>query len=119
MHDVDFKVLRPKDGSAAIDGRFPCGRSVGVEGKEFRFPKDMSCDSCTLQFEWEIGPDQSIFQCADMAILAAETSEAAADCGAVCQNGGVCSNGVCKCREGFIGEYCDEQGKLLICCISN
>lgn len=41
-------VLYPRDGSANADGAFPCGREIGYEGKEFRFPKNFTCDSCTL-----------------------------------------------------------------------
>ena len=49
-----FIVLRPRDGSANQDGSFACGREVGYEGKEFRLPKNFTCDSCTLQFEWSL-----------------------------------------------------------------
>ena len=50
-----FTVLYPRDGTADSTGKFPCGRfSTPYEGKEFRFPKDITCDSCTLQWEWEI-----------------------------------------------------------------
>ena len=47
-----FIVLNPRDGSANAEGSFPCGREIGYESKEFRFPKNFTCDSCTLQFEW-------------------------------------------------------------------
>jgi hypothetical protein len=60
VEDLDegrFVTLSPRDGSANGDGSFPCGREVGYEGKEFRFPKGFSCDSCTLQFEFAVGPD--------------------------------------------------------------
>jgi len=57
-------VLKPRDGSGNKDGSFPCGREVGYEGKEFRFPKNYTCDACTLQLEWSIATG-SIHQCAD------------------------------------------------------
>jgi hypothetical protein len=54
LDEGTFVTLKPRDGSANRDGSFPCGREKGYEGKEFRFPKDYTCDSCTLQFEWTI-----------------------------------------------------------------
>lgn len=54
LDEDDFMVLKPRDGSANADGSFPCGRENGYEGKEFRFPKNFTCDECTLQFEWSI-----------------------------------------------------------------
>ena len=65
MDEDKFVVLKPRDGSARTDGSFPCGRQGGYEGKEFKFPKDYTCDSCTLQFEWAI-PGGQIHQCADL-----------------------------------------------------
>lgn len=50
--EAKFKVLMPRDGSADSYGSFPCGREVGYDGKEFKFPKNYTCDSCTLQFEF-------------------------------------------------------------------
>ena len=44
----DYKLIRPRDESANIDGVFPCGRKPGYEWKEFRLPKDMVCESCTI-----------------------------------------------------------------------
>ena len=55
LDEDDFIVLKPRDGSASKDGSFPCGREMGYEGKEFRFPKNYTCDECTLQFEWNLG----------------------------------------------------------------
>ena len=54
IDEDEFIPLKPRDGSGAKDGSFPCGREVGYDGKEFRFPKDYTCDECTLQFEWKI-----------------------------------------------------------------
>ena len=30
-------------------------------------------------------------------------------CGGVCENGGQCANGECNCRDGFAGEFCEEE----------
>ena len=46
--DLDFKILRPRDDSADREGKFPCGRTPGFEGKEFRLPNDAVCDHCIL-----------------------------------------------------------------------
>ncbi len=66
-------TLKPRDGSANLEGSFPCGREVGYEGKEFVFPKNFTCDSCTLQFEWTVAEDQQIHQCADFMMSNAES----------------------------------------------
>ena len=48
-----FKVLFPLDKSANKKGAFPCGREeTAVDGKEFIFPANFTCDSCTIQWEW-------------------------------------------------------------------
>jgi len=113
INENNFKVLRPRDGSAQLDGKFPCGRNVGIEGKEFRLPKDLICDSCTLQLEWHLAADVSINQCADISILDGESlvedkSFAGFECAGLCQNGGSCANGACICRDGFVGEFCEH-----------
>lgn len=46
--DDEFKVLHPRDGTSDINGKFPCGRAAGYDGKEFKFPKTLTCESCTL-----------------------------------------------------------------------
>ena len=46
--ETDFKVLRPRDESGDADGRFPCGRKAGFEGKEFKIPADITCDKCVI-----------------------------------------------------------------------
>lgn len=67
--EAQFTTLFPRDGSANSEGSFPCGRQVAAyEGKEFRFPKNLACESCMLQWEWEI-EDGQIHQCADMVLL--------------------------------------------------
>ena len=48
-NENDFKVLFPIDGTADDSGSFPCGREQNpLEGKEFRFPKNFTCDDCAL-----------------------------------------------------------------------
>ena len=32
-------------------------------------------------------------------------------CGGICKNGGQCQNGECVCREGFEGDFCDEEAE--------
>ncbi len=54
LDEDEFFILKPRDGSANKDGSFPCGREIGYEGKEFRFPRNYTCDSCTLQLEWTL-----------------------------------------------------------------
>ena len=45
----EFEVLMPLDDSANVEGKFPCGRSTtSMEGKEVKFPKNLTCDECTL-----------------------------------------------------------------------
>jgi hypothetical protein len=46
----ELLVLFPLDGSANnTEGKFPCGRTTtSMEGKEVRFPKNLTCDECTL-----------------------------------------------------------------------
>ena len=58
LDENEMEVLRPRDGSADMNGKFPCGRSAGYEGKEFRLPKGDVCNSCTVQFEWELDEGQ-------------------------------------------------------------
>jgi hypothetical protein len=53
--EADYKILYPLDKSANAEGSFPCGRTeTNVEGKEFRFPKNFTCDSCSVQVEWTV-----------------------------------------------------------------
>jgi len=65
-NDDKLYTLIPKDGSGSSDGSFPCGRESGYEGKDFIFP-NISCDDCTLQFEWSVSGGK-IHQCADIMI---------------------------------------------------
>ena len=51
--------------------------------------------------------------CADVQIIDQEVEE----CAGLCQNGGVCMNGDCRCRKGYSGSYCgykdSESGSIL------
>jgi len=106
--EAEFQVLRPRDGSADAEGKFPCARqATPYEGKEFRFPKNLACESCTLQWEWETENGQ-IHQCADLVLL----STAVEDCAGKCQNSGVCVNGECKCRDNYQGQYCQYKAAV-------
>ena len=100
----EFETLFPLDGSAdKTSGKFPCGRTTtSMEGKEIKFPKNMTCDSCTLQILWETKISGSMYMCSDVELLSGELS----DCSGQCMNGGVCLNGACVCRHGFEGKFC-------------
>lgn len=78
--EADFKVLYPLDKSANKDGSFPCGRSeTNIEGKEFRFPRNFTCDTCTLQLEWTVSTQKggSVQQhyCGDIQVIGTEVEE--------------------------------------------
>jgi hypothetical protein len=105
-NENEFVALHPLDGSADEDGSFPCGREQApLEGKEFRFPKNFTCDDCSLQLEWRTNSrDQSVqfHHCGDIDVMEAENLE----CLGQCKNGGACINGECKCRRGYHGSTC-------------
>jgi hypothetical protein len=102
-----FITLQPRDGSANEFGSFACGREVGYEGKEFRLPRNFTCDKCTLQFEWDLGEGRQIHQCADFLMSSKDIEE----CSGKCLNGGVCVNGECMCRTNFYGDLCQNKSK--------
>jgi hypothetical protein len=56
----DFRLLRPRDGSANLDGEFACGRKAGYEWKDFKLPKDLKCESCTLQMTWILNENERV-----------------------------------------------------------
>lgn len=109
----DFKVLRPRDDSGDADGKFPCGRKSGFEGKEFRIPEELKCERCVIQLTQEVGKDEVIYQCADIVILEDLTTNQFINyqCPKACLNGGFCQNGKCICRQGFLGDQCEVIGK--------
>eukprot|EP00352_Strombidinopsis_acuminata_P002344 CAMPEP_0176377562 /NCGR_PEP_ID=MMETSP0126-20121128/28979_1 /TAXON_ID=141414 ORGANISM="Strombidinopsis acuminatum, Strain SPMC142" /NCGR_SAMPLE_ID=MMETSP0126 /ASSEMBLY_ACC=CAM_ASM_000229 /LENGTH=114 /DNA_ID=CAMNT_0017739457 /DNA_START=164 /DNA_END=508 /DNA_ORIENTATION=- len=44
----DFEVLRPLDGSADEEGKFPCGRKeIDLTGVEVKFP-NTTCENCII-----------------------------------------------------------------------
>jgi hypothetical protein len=100
-----FITLQPRDGSGNEFGSFACGREVGYEGKEFRLPRNFTCDKCTLQFEWDLGEGRQIHQCADFLMSSKDIEE----CSGKCLNGGVCVNGECVCRTNFYGDLCQNK----------
>jgi len=106
--ESDLQVLFPLDKSANKLGSFPCGREeASMEGKEVKFPKNFTCDSCTLQLEWQVQEKGKVQQhyCADVEVIGTEVEE----CAGLCQGGGVCMNGECKCRKGTSGFYCQNK----------
>ena len=95
-NEKDFQVMRPRDDSADWNGWFPCGRSPGFEGKEFRLPNDLTCPGCIISITQEISETEQIHQCADIVVvenLSSQDSLAVLKaqregCGGVCKNGG-------------------------------
>lgn len=78
--EADFKVLYPLDKSANKDGSFPCGRTeTNIEGKEFKFPMNFTCDTCSLQVEWTISTSQKVsvqqHHCGDVQVIGTEVEE--------------------------------------------
>lgn len=86
---------------------FECGRKSGYEAVEYRLPaKVVSGDKMAivqLEFETDMG---TIVQCAD-AIVQKFHEFKMQKCDPACKNGGVCSNGVCKCGKMFTGVACE------------
>ena len=65
--DDVLDVMYPLDGSGKhTNGKFPCGRRESLsEGKEVRFPKNVTCDQCFIQLEWQTSGGGRNFMCAD------------------------------------------------------
>lgn len=100
--EAALHVVRPTDGSAYDDGSFPCGRQeTQYEGKEVKLPLNLECDDCIVSLEWatERGVQH---RCSDFMSIGTEIPE----CFGMCQNGGVCTNGVCACPAYFSGTNC-------------
>jgi hypothetical protein len=106
-HGTDFagyEVLEPIDKSSDESGWFPCLRHKSdVEGKVVSFPKNLTCDSCTIQLTIQTEEGMH-YQCSDVAIV----DNTSTGCYGKCKNGGVCFQGECICLEGFVGTYCEK-----------
>ena len=109
-----FFTLKPADGSANREGRFPCSQTiVEPEYKEIILPKNFSCESCTVQIIWRNKTDIQYY-CSDILIM----NEYLNNCMELCENGGVCVNGACVCPNKYDGEFCEvyhmTEGNLLL-----
>jgi hypothetical protein len=99
----DLEVVRPFDKSD-VNGKFPCGREqTNYEGKIVKLPANLSCDDCVLQVEWETHATGKQYMCSDIEILSGKIE----DCAGQCTNGASCMNGMCKCRKGYSGTFCE------------
>ena len=106
--DMTMEVLHMTDGSSDKDGRFPCGRNeTPFEGKEFKLPKDLVCDTCILQLEWRTETDTQ-YRCVDFESVGTEIPE----CFGQCLNGGICRNGKCACPDTFEGSNCQFEKEI-------
>lgn len=102
--DKAFSLLKPTDKVTNKDGGFACGReSSKLDTVTVRVP-NIACDSCTLQWEWATEHGKYYF-CGDIQI---DSKEGEA-CAGKCLNSGICYNGVCQCRQGFSGEFCQYK----------
>ena len=73
--DKDYDILKPLDGTGFKNGSFPCGRSIGDEGKEIKFPKNITCDSCILQMEWYTKLGGKQYMCADIELMSGKIED--------------------------------------------
>ena len=92
--------------------KFACGRASGYESAEFVLPKPIIAEKggiIQLEFETDWG---TTVQCADIIIQKSHPFVAQA-CDPKCKNGGVCSNGVCKCSKMYTGDSCETKGKFI------
>lgn len=103
-----FQPLSPM-GVQTTNGRFPCGRNATyMERVIVEFPKDFTCDECTLQWTWETEVG-NVYQCVDVQI----STGAQSACFGRCKNSGVCINDLCLCPVGYTGLYCEVEESLL------
>lgn len=79
-----------------------------MERVTVEFPKDFTCDECTLQWIWETEVG-TVYQCVDVQI----TTGVQTACFGKCKNGGVCINDLCECPEGYVGLYCESEQSVL------
>ena len=56
----EFRLMRPLDDSSDFDGKFPCGRKAGFEGKEVKLPLDLTCESCVIQLIQEVSAEEKV-----------------------------------------------------------
>lgn len=109
-NESTFVTLHPRDKSSNSEGFFECGRYSGMyETKEFGFPGNLSCDTCTLQLVWE-SPEFKQYYCTDITIMSDEVKY----CMGSCLNGGSCVNGNCVCEEPYYGKFCENKEKKSI-----
>lgn len=88
----NFQVIKPIDGSANKLGKFECGREHNnYDGKVIKLPKDLTCDDCTIQLEWETKAAGVLYMCSDIMIMGGKIE----DCAGQCTNGAACMNGKC------------------------
>jgi hypothetical protein len=109
-NESTFVTLYPRDKSSNSEGYFECGRYSGMyETKEFPFPFNLSCDTCTLQLTWET-PEFKKYYCTDITIMSDEVKY----CMGSCLNGGSCVNGNCVCEEPYYGKFCENKEKISV-----
>lgn len=103
--EAALKLVKPTDGSAHENGSFPCGRTEAqYEGKEFKIPATLECDTCVVQIEWETEKGTQ-HMCSDFMSIGTEIPE----CFGQCLNGGTCANGKCACPPYFSGSNCQVE----------
>lgn len=108
---LDFDNSQPLSpiGVSTTNGKFPCGRNeTYLERVTVEFPKDFTCDECTLQWTWETEVG-SVYQCVDVQISTGGQSA----CFGKCKNGGACINDLCLCPTGYMGFYCESEESIL------
>ena len=81
-------------------GKFSWGRTDedSFESITVKFP-NLTCEDCLLQMIVET-KEGNIYQCADIEVINTDM----VDCVGNCLNEGLCVNGKCICRSGFIGD---------------
>ena len=90
--------------------KFPCGRKAGYESAKYTLPKNVVADKgglIQLEFETELG---TIVQCADIIVQRLQPFMVQ-KCDPACQNGGVCTNGICRCGKMYSGDSCETRRK--------